>query len=379
MQWTGRVRSASPGRRTLLGIGLTAMGTVVAGCQRAPGPAPAPAPAHGPGRTPSPEGHQRGIAEPQPPYALVLSYDLRPGIHGPEGRRAVRRMLATWTRALRDLPADDRDRRTATVGVGRNLFARLGLHAPQALRELPAFAGDRLRPEDGGGDVCVQVCARTPDAVGELARGLERVGAGVLRPRWRQAGFLPATRPGQTPRNLLGFKDGTANPTVAEAARWVWLGAGPYRGGTYLVVRRIRLATGEFAELPVERQERIIGRHKDGGGPLQGGPEHTEADLFAKTPQGRYLLPADAHVRLAHPRFDGGARMMRRGYSYDNGPDDRGLLFLAYLADPELFVRVQRRLAAHDALNPYIEHYGSAVFYVLPGWSGKEVLGGTVL
>ncbi|WP_223184224.1 Dyp-type peroxidase [Streptomyces sp. CBMA152] len=368
----------SPRRRTLLG-GLVAMGTTAttAGCQRSPTRTPAPSPAHGPGRTPA--GHQRGIADPQPPHALLLSYDLCPGIHGPEGRRAVRRMLAAWTPMLGDLRADDRDRRTATVGVGSGLFARLGLHAPEALRELPAFAGDRLRPEAGGGDVCVQVCARTPDAVGELGRALERAASGVLRPRWRQVGFLPVTRPGETPRNLLGFKDGTANPSVAEAARWVWLGSGPYRGGTYLVVRRVRLATEEFGDLPIERQERIIGRHKAGGGPLQGGPEHAEADLFAKTPQGRYLLPADAHVRLAHPRFDGGARMLRRGYSYDNGPDDQGLLFLAYLNDPELFVRVQRRLAAHDALNPYIEHYGSAVFFVLPGASGKEVLGSTVL
>ncbi|WP_234386450.1 Dyp-type peroxidase [Streptomyces sp. ERV7] len=355
-----------PARRGLLG-GLAALGTAaaVAGCQGSRAPAPT---------APSRPGRQPGVTDPQPPRALLLSYDVGPGTQGPAGRESVRRMLAAWTPVL-----TARDGSTVTVGLGPSLFHRLGSRAPEALRDLPAFAGDRLRPEAGGGQVFLQICAATPTACADLARRLEQAAPGVLRPRWRQAGFLPAAPPGETPRNLFGFKDGTANPGAKQAERWVWLGPGPHHDATYLVVRRIRLATAEFGTLPVERQERVMGRRKAHGGPLQGGREHAEPDLFAKTPQGGYLLPADAHVRLAHPRFDGGARILRRGYSYDNAPDDQGLLFLAYMNDPSLFTRVQRRLAGHDALSPFVEHYGSAVFFVPPAASPEQPLGSTVL
>ncbi|MFK8912540.1 Dyp-type peroxidase [Streptomyces sp. YS-3] len=355
-----------PARRGLVG-GLAALGTAtaLAACLRSR--TPAPTSSSGPGRQP-------GVTDRQPPRALLLSYDLSHRTHGPAGREAVLRMFAAWTPVL-----TARDGPTVTVGLGPALFPRLGVRAPEALRDLPAFAGDRLRPEAGGGQVFLQICAATPTACTDLARRLEQTVPGVLRPRWRQAGFLPAAPPGETPRNLLGFKDGTANPTPKQAERWVWLGPGPHHNATYLVVRRIRLATAEFGSLPVERQERVMGRRKPHGGPLQGGPEHAEPDLLAKTPQGGYLLPADAHVRVAQPRFDGGARILRRGYSYDNTPDDQGLLFLAYMRDPGLFTRVQRRLAGHDALGPFIEHYGSAVFFVPPAAGPEGALGSGVL
>ncbi|MFI1170568.1 Dyp-type peroxidase [Streptomyces melanogenes] len=368
---TPPVGGDGPARRELLG-GLAALGTAAAvtGCQGSPAPTPGP---------PSQPGRQPGVTDPQPPRVLLLSYDLSPGTHGATGRDAVRRMFAAWTPLLTARPPSLRDGPSITVGFGPAFFSRLGSRAPDALRDLPTFAGDRLRPEAGGGQLFLQICAAAPAVCGDLARRLERAAPGVLRPRWRQAGFLPATPPGETPRNLFGFKDGTANPSAKEAERWVWLGPGPHHNATYLVVRRIRLATAEFGALPVERQERVMGRRKAHGGPLQGGPEHTEADLFAKTPQGGYLLPADAHVRLAHPRFDGGARMLRRGYSYDNAPDDQGLLFLAYMNDPNLFTRVQRRLAGHDALGAFVEHYGSALFFVPPGAAPDRPLGSTVL
>ncbi|MFF8616168.1 hypothetical protein [Streptomyces sp. NPDC015350] len=67
--------------------------------------------------------------------------------------------------------------------------------------------------------------------------------------------------------------------------------------------------------------------------------------------------------------------MLRRGYSYDNNPHDHGLLFLAYLRDPALFTRVQERLAADDAMNPFIEHRASAVAQVLPAPPPGKPLG----
>ena len=149
-------------------------------------------------------------------------------------------------------------------------------------------------------------------------------------------------------------------------------------GGTFLVVRRIRLRVEEFARLTEHRQEEVIGRRRADGAPLDGGREDDDVDIFAKTPHGRYITPLDSHVRAASPRLDAGARMLRRGYSYDDGPHDRGLLFLAFMRDPALFVRVQRRMAARDELSRFSEHQGSAVAYVPPKglwWSLRSVPG----
>ncbi|WP_049656151.1 Dyp-type peroxidase, partial [Kitasatospora sp. MY 5-36] len=193
--------------------------------------------------------------------------------------------------------------------------------------------------------------------------------------RWTQSGFLARTAGGATPRNLFGFKDGTANPDGTESGQWVWGPPGPYEHGTVLVYRRIRMDTAAFAALPVDHQEQVMGRRAGDGAPLTGTAEHDEPDIYAKNPDGSYLIPATAHVRLSSPRLDGGARMLRRGYNYDDGPGDRGLLFCAFMRDPAQFTRVQNRLAARDALNTFIEHTASAVAYVLPGAPEGGTLG----
>ncbi|MDN3020285.1 Dyp-type peroxidase [Streptomyces sp. S.PB5] len=326
--------SSGPGidRRTVLAAGA---GLTVAGCAKDPGDGHR-GPAHGGVRQP-------GVTTPQQRAALVLAYDLD------AGTRQLRAVLRTWGRALKE---DRTPTLTATVGLGPRLAA-------PALRELPPFPGDRLDPARCGGDLLLQLRADDPRA---LTRAAPRFAHPALRPRWRQRGFLPPAPPGSAPRNLLGFKDGSANPTPEECERWVWTPD----GGTFLVVRRVHLRVTEFTRLTTRRQEEIVGRRRADGAPLDGGRETDDVDVFAKTPQGRYITPLGAHVRAASPRLDAGARMLRRGYSYDDGPDDRGLLFLAYMRDPGLFVRVQRRMAAQDELSRFSEHRGSAVAYVPP-------------
>ncbi|MER6568165.1 Dyp-type peroxidase [Streptomyces sp. NPDC001093] len=150
-------------------------------------------------------------------------------------------------------------------------------------------------------------------------------------------------------------------PHLEECERRVWAD-----DATYLVVRRIHLKVKEFTSLCLTVQEQTIGRHRDSGAPLGRRHEHDDVDVFSKTPEGRYTTPLHAHVRAASPRYDGGARMLRRGYTYDNGPADQGLLFLAYMRDPTLFTRVQERLTTRDDLHPYTEHRASALAYVPP-------------
>ncbi|MER6959046.1 Dyp-type peroxidase [Streptomyces sp. NPDC000618] len=408
----------APTRRRVLiagaGVGLT-----VTACSRDADP---PQGAPGPGR----HGvRQAGVTTPQQATALLLAYDLDPELRGAAGARALKAVLAAWTHALAEPDslvapeADEADepdgsdessepagpdgssesdesdeldrsdgsdesngsgaaRFTATVGIGPRLPGRLGVPVPAALRELPPFPGERLDPARCGGDVLVQLCADSADATEAAAATLTRLAGDTLRPRWRQAGFLPPSPDGGgTPRDLLGFKNGSANPTAEECERWVWTG-----DATYLVVRRVHLSVEDFARLPVHRQEEIIGRRRETGGPLDGGPEHADVDIHARTAQGgggRYVTPPHSHVRAASPSLDAGARMLRRGYSYADGPTDQGLLFLAFMRDPALFTRVQRRMAARDELSRFSEARGSAVAYVLPGARPGRPLGAELL
>ncbi|MGQ4358295.1 Dyp-type peroxidase [Streptomyces sp. SAS_272] len=302
-------------------------------------------------------------------------------------------MLGSWTRALSEPqePQENQEnqetqdaraagggresRLTATLGVGPGLPDRLGLRAPDALRDLPSFPGDRLDPARCGGDVLVQLCADSADVTEATAATLTRLAGDALVPRWRQAGFLPPSPDGGgTPRDLLGFKNGSANPTAEECERWVWSG-----DATYLVVRRVHLRVEDFARLAVHRQEEVVGRRRATGAPLDGGSEDDEVDPLAKDAQGRYTTPPRSHVRAVSPRLDDGARMLRRSYSYADGPTDQGLLFLAFMRDPALFARVQRRMAAQDDLTAFIQARGSAVAYVLPGAGPGRPLGAELL
>jgi deferrochelatase/peroxidase EfeB len=223
---------------------------------------------------------------------------------------------------------------TVTIGLGAPVIAEGA--RPVGLAELPAFAGDDLDPALCGGDLCVLAA---PEHI-------QRFGA----PRWVRAG-----RRGDT----LGFRDGTLIPRRGkDLDRHVWVDAGDrtwMTGGTYLVVRNVVVDRARWDALPAHEQERVIGRHKGSGAPLGGRTLYEKPDLTRLAP--------DAHIRVASPRENGGATILRRGYTTDDG-----LLFLAFMRDPRRqYVPLQRRLAEHDALSAYTRHTGSAVFAIPPG------------
>lgn len=279
---------------------------------------------------------------------------------------------------------------TITFGFGPSLFTddagvdRFGIasRTPPLLAPLPRFSGDALQPAAGGGDLCIQACADDPQVAVHAIRNLSRIAFGRAALRWSQLGFgrTSSTSTAQaTPRNLFGFKDGTANVKSEEASdveRFVWVqdgdGPGWMTAGTYLVARKIRMVIESWDRTRLEEQERVIGRHKGEGAPLSGGTEFTPIDLDKPDDDGSPRIAADAHVRLAHPDVNGGARLLRRGYNFVDGNDelgrlDAGQFFLSFQRDPAQFITVQRSLAGNDALNEYTKHVGSAIFAVPPG------------
>jgi len=291
---------------------------------------------------------------------------------------------------------------TLTIGFGPSLFEdadgadRFGIAAkrPDALTELPPFPLDDLDPAVSGGDLCIQACANDPQIAVHAVRNLARIGFGTVSLRWSQLGFgrtSSTSRAQDTPRNLMGFKDGTANLKAEDEALlaehlWVAPGDGAdwMTGGSYLVSRRIRMMVETWDRTSLAEQEAIFGRDKAEGAPLSGGGEFDEPDFDAET-DGAPAIAVNAHVRLAHPTSRDGARLLRRGYSFVDGSDElgrlnAGLFFIAYQRDPATgFIPVQQALAAGDVLNEYIEHTSSAVFACPPGvaddadWWGRAL------
>lgn len=283
---------------------------------------------------------------------------------------------------------------TLTIGFGRSLFRdaagtdRFGIgdRLPAALEPLPHFPGDALRPEISDGDLCVQACANDPQVAVHAIRNLARIGFGVVSIRYSQLGFgrtSSTSREQVTARNLMGFKDGTRNMKLEDTdllREQLWAraedGAEWMAGGSYLVTRRIRMTVETWDRTPLAEQEAIFGRDKGEGAPLGQAKEFDEPDFAAKGADGEPVIAKEAHIRLAHPDFNNGAHLLRRGYNFVDGSDnlgrlDAGLFFIAYQRDPhKQFVPVQRSLARADILNEYIRHVSSGLWACPPGVTG---------
>ncbi|MEU1593532.1 iron uptake transporter deferrochelatase/peroxidase subunit [Streptomyces sp. NPDC005708] len=412
---TSQATPAAPSRRALIGwggaglaLGAAAAGGAVAMTRTGDDVQPAGASTgaaisfHG--------GHQAGISTPVQDRLHFAAFDVKT-----DDRAEFVQLLKDWTAAARRLtagqtvgegaygglaeaPPDDTGealglkptRLTLTIGFGPSLFDKFGLKGkrPEALVDLPQFPGDNLDTSRTGGDLCIQACADDPQVAVHAIRNLARIGFGKVAIRWSQLGFgkTSSTTPdAQTPRNLMGFKDGTRNIAGTETDRlkkfvWVGEGDGPgwMAGGSYLVARRIRMNIETWDRTSLQEQEDVFGRDKGEGAPVGKAKEHDAPFLKAMKP--------DAHVRLAHPDANNGITILRRGYSFTDGTDglgrlDAGLFFLAYQRDVRNgFIPLQRKLSASDALNEYIQHVGSAVFAIPPGvrdkddWWGRTLL-----
>ena len=298
-----------------------------------------------------------------------------------------------------DLPASGL---TLTFGFGLSFFetpdgeARFGLddRAPKRLIKLPHFPGDALRPELSDGDICIQACSNDPQVAVHAIRNLARMAFGVASVRWSQLGFgrTSSTSAAQaTPRNLFGFKDGTANIKSEDSedlGSFVWVdgadGDSSMAGGTYLVARRISMHIETWDRTSLDEQEKLVGRQKSSGAPLSGGDEFTTVDLAITGREDKPLVPIDSHVRVAHPDSNNGVKMLRRGYNFTDGTDglgrlDAGLFFLAFVRDPGVqYVPMQMKMAREDRMSvEYLQHRGSALFAIPPGTNESGYIGET--
>jgi deferrochelatase/peroxidase EfeB len=288
-----------------------------------------------------------------------------------------------------NVPADGL---TVTLSAGWTLFDdRYGLtdNQPLKLGRMPIFPNDS--PEDAwlDGDLLVQMCANHPDTIHHAIRDITNNTSDNMQLRWKIEGYASPPRPSGTARNLLGFKDGTANPTGSLAGDLVWVNdpAEPAwaQGGSYLVVRLIRMLLQSWDGVSLSEQQKILGRKRDSGAPL-GAKGEFDAPNYKADPNGN-VIPLDAHMRLANPDTPqtDNQRLIRRSYNFDLGTDQNGNLkaghiFIAYQQDVERqFATVQQRLIDEPLAN-FVQPFGGGYFFTLPGvrddsdWYGSSML-----
>lgn len=403
---------SSISRRALLTGGALSVGGALAGAASAVAIAGSPATDTDPRARPTEDlgaqtvpfhaAHQAGVETPAQAHATFIALDLKEGVDLAALRRLMRLLtddaarltngvapLADGQPELAVVPA----RLTVTFGFGPRLFDVAGLadQRPASLEQLPAFSIDRLEPRWCGGDLLLQICADDPVTVSHAQRMLVKDSRAFAVVRWVQRGFRRGRgmqEDGVTQRNVLGQLDGTANPALGSQvfADAVWISDGDpswLRGGTTLVIRRIRAELERWDAADTVGKEFAVGRRLSDGAPLTGQREQDPPDFGAKNSLGFPVISEFSHVARAHVVSDR-RRIFRRPYNYDeppgaNGHADTGLIFAAYQRDiGEQFLPIQRTLAEADLLNEWITPIGSAVFAIPPGCGPGESIGHTL-
>ena len=221
---------------------------------------------------------------------------------------------------------------TCVVGVGDRVWDRLfGEPRPAELHAFPELAGSRHTAVSTPGDLLFHIRAHRLDLCFELAQRLTEALRGSAEVIDEVHGFRSFDE-----RDLLGFVDGTENPEGVAAAEAVLVGDEdpPFAGGSYVVVQRYVHDLDGWDALPVEAQERAIGRTK-------------LSDLELPDE----IKPANSHVALnTIVDADGNERqIVRFNMPFGSvGIREFGTYFIGYARTPEVIEQMLRNMFIGD-------------------------------
>jgi porphyrinogen peroxidase len=209
---------------------------------------------------------------------------------------------------------------TCVVGVGAEAWERLfGAPRPAALHPFPGFTGGRHSAPATPGDLLFHIRAHRLDLCFELAHELMKRLGGSAEVVDEVHGFRSFDE-----RDLLGFVDGTENPEGEAAPAAVLVGDEDpeFAGGSYAIIQKYVHDLGTWDALPVEAQERVIGRTKLNDIEL---PDEVK--------------PVDSHVALNTIVDEDGTQhqIMRFNMPFGKvGTGEFGTYFIGYASDPGL-------------------------------------------
>jgi putative iron-dependent peroxidase len=245
---------------------------------------------------------------------LVLTVD-------PGGEETVRDLLSDVAGLSRSVGFRIPDGELACVaGIGAEFWDRLfGAPRPAALHPLPEIAGTRHQTVTTPGDLFFHLRARRMDLCFELASKLTGRLAGQARVVDEVHGFKYFDE-----RDLMGFVDGTENPTGPAAAAAVLIGDEDpdFAGGSYVIVQKYLHDLDSWNAISVEEQERAIGR--------------TKLDDIELADD---VKPSNSHVALNTIIGPGGEerQIVRDNMPFGSvGAGEFGTYFIGYAAHPEI-------------------------------------------
>jgi porphyrinogen peroxidase len=247
------------------------------------------------------------------------------------GEAATRDLLADLSGLQRSVGFRALDAGLACVaGIGSAAWDRLfDGPRPAGLHSFRELTGERHHAPSTPGDLMFHIRATRHDLCFELATHVTERLAGAATVVDEVAGFRYFDD-----RDLLGFVDGTENPTGALASAAVTVGDedADFAGSSYVIVQKYLHDLPAWNALTVEDQERAIGRTK-----------LTNVELASK--------PADSHVALnVIEGPDGGElKIVRDNMPFGQvGAAEYGTYFIGYASTPEVIERMLRNMFLGD-------------------------------
>ncbi|GAA5045169.1 Dyp-type peroxidase [Thermocatellispora tengchongensis] len=243
---------------------------------------------------------------------------------------------------------------TCVTGIGSDAWDRLFAGPrPAELHPFRELAGERHRAPATPGDLLFHIRAQQMDLCFELATQIMNRLGGAVTVQDEVQGFKYFDQ-----RDLLGFVDGTENPTGAAARAAVIVGEEDpeFAGGSYVIVQKYLHDLAAWNTLSVEEQERAVGRTK-----------------LADIELADDVLPPDSHVALntiVGP--DGTERQILRDNMAFGAPGrgEFGTYFIGYSATPAVTEEMLRNMflgrpgTGHDRLLDFSTAVTGSLFYV---------------